>query len=95
MSVSICRADAVMSISSNVTPSDLASLLAYDRVVSPVAKPGIENAWMSLRGRPSRSIARALTISAWVESSPPLMPMTAFGSPMYVSRCSRPQTWML
>ena len=31
---------------------------------------------MSVRGRPSRSIALAATISAWVESSPPETPMT-------------------
>ena len=47
-----------------------------------VAKPGIVNAWMSLRGRPSRSIALAATISAWVESRPPETPMTTFGSPI-------------
>ena len=34
---------------------------------------------MSLRGRPSRSIALAATISACVESRPPLTPMTTFG----------------
>ena len=82
MSASSCRADAVMSISSNVTPSDFASRVAYERVVSPVAKPGMENAWMSLRGRPSRSMARAVTISACVESRPPLIPRIAFGVPM-------------
>jgi hypothetical protein len=48
-------------------------------VLSPVAKPGIVNAWMSLRGRPSRSIAFAATISACVESRPPLTPITIFG----------------
>ena len=37
---------------------------------------------MSLRGRPSRSIALAATISAWVESRPPLTPMTTFGCPI-------------
>ena len=34
---------------------------------------------MSLRGRPSRSIAWAATIRAWVESRPPQTPMTTFG----------------
>jgi hypothetical protein len=48
-------------------------------VVSPVAKPGMVKAWMSLRGRPSRSIDLAATISACVESRPPLTPMTTFG----------------
>lgn len=47
--------------------------------VLPVANPGSVNARMSLRGRSSRSIARAATISAWVESSPPEIPMTIFG----------------
>ena len=37
---------------------------------------------MSLRGRPSRSIALAATISAWVESRPPETPMTTLGWPM-------------
>ena len=79
MSASICRAAAVMSSSSNVTPSDFASRVAYPLVVSPVAKPGIVNAWMSDRGRPSLSIALAATMTAWVESRPPLTPTTTFG----------------
>ena len=61
----------------------------------PVAKPGRVNPRMSLRGRPSRSIARAATISAWVESSPPDTPMTSLGCPIARIRCSRPETWML
>ena len=84
-----------MSSSSNVTPRLLASRVASDRVSSPVAKPGIVNAWMSSRGRPSRSMARAATSSAWVESRPPLTPITTFGCPMACSRCSSPETWML
>ena len=36
---------------------------------------------MSARGRPSRSIARAATISAWVESSPPETPITILRLP--------------
>ena len=64
-----------------------------------MAKPGIVNAWMSVRGRPSRSIAFAATISAWVESRPPLTPITTFGRQVSVviaeSRCSSPETWML
>ena len=79
-----------MSSSSKVTPSDLASRVAYDFVVSPVANPGIVNAWMSERGRPSRSIAFAVTISAWVESRPPLTPMIAFGWPMAVQPLLEP-----
>ena len=71
-----------MSISSNVTPSAFASRVASDFEVSPVAKPGIVNASTSLRGRPSRSIALAATIRAWVESSPPLTPITALGCPI-------------
>ena len=74
---------------------DFASRVAYDFVVSPVAKPGIVKAWMSLRARPSRSIALAATISACVESSPPLTPITTLGWPIACSRCSRPDTWML
>ena len=63
--------------------------------MSPVAKPGSVNAWMSLRSRPSRSIAFAATISACVESRPPLTPITTFGWPIACSRCSSPETWML
>ena len=70
-----------------------------DDVWSLVAKPGIVYARMSVRGRPRRSIALAATRSAWVESSPPLTPMTIFGcqvsEPMARSRCSSPETWML
>ena len=68
-----------MSISANVTPSARHSSIALPLVRSPVAKPGSVNARMSLRGRSSRSIARAATISACVESSPPETPMTTFG----------------
>ena len=69
-----------MSSSSKVTPErDCDSRVARDFVSSPVAKPGIVNARMSLRGRPRRSIALAATIRAWVESSPPETPMTIFG----------------
>ncbi len=50
---------------------------------------------MSVRGSPSRSIARADTISAWVESSPPETPITSFLSPVAASRCASPWTWML
>ncbi len=45
---------------------------------------------MSLRGRPSRSIAFAATIRAWVESSPPLTPMTTLGCPMAVQPLLEP-----
>ena len=79
-----------MSISSNVTPSALASRIALVFVPSLVAKPGSVNARMSRRGRCSRSIARAATISAWVESSPPDTPITTFGCPIARSRCSSP-----
>ena len=50
---------------------------------------------MSLRGRPIRSIARATTSSACVESRPPLTPMTGFGPPIASMRCTSPDTWML
>ena len=77
--MSISVAVSRMSISANVTPSALPSAIALPLVRSPVAKPGRVNARMSLRGLPSRSIARAATISAWVESRPPETPMTTFG----------------
>ena len=47
------------------------------------------------RGRPRRSIALHATISACVESRPPLTPITALGVPIALSRCSSPDTWML
>ena len=84
-----------MSTSSSVTFSAPASREALSFVAALVAKPGSVKARMSLRGRPSRSIALAATISAWVESRPPETPMTTFGWPMARSRCSRPETWML
>ncbi len=84
-----------MSSSSNVTPRERASRVARSLVSDDVAKPGIVNAWTSLRGRPRRSIARAATISAWVESSPPETPMTTLGCPIASSRFSSPVTWML
>jgi hypothetical protein len=75
------RAVEVMSSSSQVTPNARISRTALVLVRSPVAKPGSVNPRMSLRGRPSRSIARAATISAWVESSPPETPITSLGIP--------------
>ena len=95
MSSSICSAAGRMSSSSKVTPSASESRVAYALVVEPVANPGIVKASTSLRGRPRRSIALHATISACVESRPPLTPMTAFGVPIAASRCSRPETWML
>ena len=95
MSASICSAVAGCRSSSNVTPSASTSAMALPLVRSPVAKPGSVKARMSLRGRPSRSIARAATISAWVESRPPETPMTTFGCSIARSRCSSPETWML
>src|SRR6185295_4171127 len=79
ISLSISSAVAVMSMVSNVTPSASASRIALPFVRSPVAKPGRVNARMSLRGRASRSIARAATINACVESNPPDSPSTTFG----------------
>ena len=58
-------------------------------------EPGQCEREKSLRGRPSRSIARAATIRAWVESRPPDSPSTTFGYFSARSRCSRPDTWML
>ncbi len=92
--MSSCLAAGRMSISSNVTPNACDSLVALSLVPALVAKPGRVKAWMSVRGRPSRSIALAATIRAWVESRPPETPITTFGSPMARSRCSSPETWM-
>ncbi|CFR89671.1 Uncharacterised protein [Mycobacterium tuberculosis] len=76
---SINRAVSPISISEKVTPSARASLIALFLVCSPVANPGNANARMSLRGRPSRSMAWVATISACVESNPPDTPITTFG----------------
>ncbi len=84
-----------MSSSEAVTPSARMSSFALPRVCSLVAKPGSVKARMSERGLPARSIARAATIRAWVESRPPETPITTFGSPIAASRCSSPATWML
>ena len=84
-----------MSISRAVTPSACISFQALPLVCSEVAKPGIVYASTFSRGRPSRSIARATTISACVESSPPEMPITTFLIPVARSRVSSPWTWML
>ena len=65
------------------------------RVDSVTLKPGMVMAWMSERGRPRRSMARAATMRAWVESRPPLMPMTILGLPMAPRRWTRAATWML
>lgn len=87
ISWSMSRAVGVMSSSAAVTPSERISLCALLFVPSLVAKPGRVKARMSLRGRPARSMARAATISACVESRPPETPMTTFGPPMAASRC--------
>jgi hypothetical protein len=71
-----------MSIVSIVAPTDSARAMAFDLVCSLVAKPGMVYARMSLRGRSMRSIARATTSRACVESRPPLTPITGFGSPI-------------
>ena len=66
-----------MSISSALTPKARISAQAWAFVPSPVAKPGMVKARMRSRPQPSRSVAFAATISAWVESSPPDTPMTS------------------
>ena len=47
-----------------------------------------------MRGSPRRSIARAQTSSACVESSPPETPITTFLIPVNWSRLASPCTWM-
>jgi len=92
---------AVMSTVSNVTPSASARRVALFFVWADVAKPGSVNARIWVRGSASRSQAFAATISACVESSPPLTPMTILGAfdasppPMAFMRRSSPETWML
>ena len=49
----------------------------------------------SASARCSAAYAFAATIRAWVESRPPLTPITTFGCPIACSRCSSPETWML
>jgi hypothetical protein len=68
---------------------------ALVRVRSLVAKPGIEYPSTFVRGSPRRSIARVVTMSAWVESRPPETPMTALRMPALAMRVASPWTWML
>ena len=49
---------------------------------------------MLARGRPSRSIVRAHTSSACVESSPPETPITSFFSFDACMRCASAITWI-
>ena len=84
-----------MSISSAVMPSARISAQAFALVPSPVAKPGMVKPRIALRGRPSRSIAFAATISAWVESSPPDTPITIVSACAATSRFDSASTWML
>ena len=51
------------------------SRLAWSRVRALVANPGMMQASMFDRGRAMTSMARAQTMRAWVESSPPDMPI--------------------
>ena len=72
-----------MSSSSKVTPSALDEPRGVGLGASRRSRsPACVKARMSLRGRPSRSIALAATISACVESRPPLTPMTTLGWPI-------------
>ena len=95
MSRSICSAAGRMSISSAVTPSARISFHALPFVASPVAKPGMVNPRMVLRGRPSRSQTLAATMSACVESRPPDTPITMWLPRVASKRRRRPSTWML
>src|SRR5215813_1043562 len=70
MSLSICFAAGLMSISAPLTPRARISRQALAFVVLLVAKPGSVWASTLLRGIPRRSMTRAETISACVESSP-------------------------
>ena len=79
-----------MSRVSKVQPSEVASSVALFLVWSVVAKPGMVNARMSERGRPSSSMVRAATSSACVESRPPETPITTLGLPIARSRCLSP-----
>ena len=94
MSLSICVATGRMSISSKVQPRRVARSIALRLVPAVVAKPGMVMAIMSLRGRPRRSMARAATINACVESRPPETPITSLGLPIARRRCSSPATWI-
>ena len=71
-----------MSISSVEQPIDFIRRRACSSVRALVAKPGIVTARIFFRGVPRRSIARAHTSSAWVESMPPETPITTRSSPV-------------
>ncbi|KAG1221089.1 hypothetical protein G6F68_021022 [Rhizopus microsporus] len=84
-----------MSISDAVQPTTAIKRRACCNVRVLVAKPGIVTARMFERGRPSVSMAWAQTSSAWVESSPPEMPMTTLAILLADRRCTKACTWML
>jgi hypothetical protein len=94
MSFSICRQLGVMSIVIASQPRPATSRSAWLWVRSLVANPGSMTPRMSLRGRPISSIALTHTSSAWVESSPPLTPITALRLPVKRMRVTSPCTWM-
>ena len=84
-----------MSNSAAVMPSASISRHAFPLVVVLVPKPGMVKPRMLVLGSSSRSMARAATISAWVESRPPETPITTLSVEMARSRWARPSTWML
>ena len=80
-----------MSMVLRVQPSRWASSTALDRVRSVVPKQGIVTAMISLAGRSSISMDRAVMSTARVESSPPDRPTTAVFAPVCSSRFFRPR----
>ena len=95
MSSSILAAAGTISISSAVMPMASISFHALDFVWSEVPKPGIVYPRIIDRSRPSRSHVFAATISAWVLSRPPEIPITMDFALVAVIRRINPSTWML
>jgi len=79
-----------MSTSLASTPSAFIRRRALRYVLPDVPKAGIVKALIRVRGRPSRSMVLAATISACVESSPPDTPITRLGMPEDFNRWARP-----
>ena len=75
----------------SVAPIRSASSSALDFVRAVVPKQGMVTATMSLAGRFSIPMARAVTSRARVESSPPERPTTAVLAPVCSSRFFRPR----
>ena len=87
--------DSPMGMVRSVAPIRSARRTALFRVRSVVPKQGMVMAMMSLAGRPSIPMARAVISRARVESRPPERPTTAVRAPVCSSRFFSPRAAMV